>query len=90
MFGMHPMRVVLQSVLCGAKVSTLGARVSSASRVLRLNVIVQVGGLGDQVAHCALPLTTAQCNHHRTDFSFDIWGVCLCSIAAKAGYRMSK
>ena len=61
---MHPMRVVLQSVFCGTKMSALGASVSGPCSVLCLNVIVQVGGLGDQVAHCALPLPATQTNHH--------------------------
>ena len=40
---MHPMRVILQSVLCGAKVATLGAHVACSCSVLGLNVVVQVG-----------------------------------------------
>ena len=48
---MHPMRVILQSVLCGAKVATLGAHVACSCSVLGLNVVVQVGRLGHQVAH---------------------------------------
>ena len=76
---MHPMRVVLQSVFCGTKLSALGTSVSGPRRVFCLNVIVQVGGLGDQLAHCALPLAATQSNHHRPDCSFDICDVRLLS-----------
>ena len=73
------MRVVLQSVFCCAKMSALGASMPGPRRVLCLNVIVQVGGLGDQLAHCALPLAAPQSNHHRPDYSFDICDVRLLS-----------
>ena len=73
------MCVVLQSVFCGTKMSALGASVSGPRRVFCLNVIVQVGGLGDQLAHCALPLPAPQSNHHRPDGSFNICDVRLLS-----------
>ena len=73
------MCVVLQSVFCGTEMSALGASVSGPRRVFCLNVIVQVGGLGDQLAHCALPLPAPQSNHHRPDGSFNICDVRLLS-----------
>ena len=73
------MRVVLQSVFCGTKMSALGASVSGPCRVFCLNVIVKVGGLGDQLAHCTLPLPAPQSNHHRPDDIFDICDVRLLS-----------
>ena len=79
LFGMHPMRVVLQSMFCGTKMSALGAGVSGPRCVFCFNVIVQVGGLGDQLAHCALPLPAPQSNHHGPDGIFDICDVRLLS-----------
>ena len=73
------MRVVLQSMFCGTKVSALGAGVSGPRRVFCLNVIVKVGGLGDQPAHCALPLPVPQTKHHGADGSIDICDVRLLS-----------
>ena len=72
---MQPMRVILQSVLCGAKVATLGAHVACSCSVLGLNVVVQVGRLGHQVAHLALPLPAPQTDHQGPDGSLDICDV---------------
>ena len=68
------MRMVLEGMFCGTEHATQRAGVAGTSCVLGLYMIVEVCGLGDQTALCALPLASAQIDHQGADLLLYICG----------------